>query len=94
MGYGYSSTGAFRKAKWWLDIINIVFSVAIIVIFVLSFFVDVLKENRFVIILSLGAALNGLSGVKKLLSSSKTEGIVLLVVAALLLLVMGLCIAV
>lgn len=91
MGYGYSSTGAYRKAKWWIDIINIILGIAVILVFALSFWIEFLEENRFVIIFAIGAALNGLAGVKKLMDSSKTAGIVLLLVAVLLLAVMALC---
>ncbi|MGN0481090.1 MAG: hypothetical protein ACI4EV_05925 [Lachnospiraceae bacterium] len=92
MSYGYSSTGAYRKAKWWIDIASIVISLAIIVTFILSFWVDFFREYRFVLIFGMGAAVNGLAGMRRLMDSYKTAGIVLLVIGAALLVMMLLCI--
>ena len=92
MGYGYSSTGSYRKTKWWIDIASIIISIAIIVTFILSFWVDFFHQYRFVLIFGMGAVVNGLAGIRRLLDSFKTAGIVLLVIGAALLVMMLLCI--
>lgn len=92
MGYGYSSTGSYRKTKWWIDIASIIISIAIIVTFILSFWVDFFHQYRFVLIFGMGAVVNGLAGIRRLLDSFKTAGIVLLVIGAALIVMMLLCI--
>lgn len=92
MSYGYTSTGAYRKSKWWIDIASIALSFAIIAVFALSFFVEFLAEYRFVLIFGMGAAVNGLAGLRRLMDDMKTAGIALLVIAVALLIMMLLCI--
>lgn len=92
MSYGYSSTGLYRKSKWWIDIASIALSLAIIVTFALSFWVDFFHEYRFIMIFGMGAAVNGLAGLRRFMDGHKPAGIALLVIAAALLIMMLLCI--
>lgn len=92
MSYGYSSTGSYRKSKWWIDIASIILSIAIIVVFVLSFWMDFFHEYRFIMVFGMGAVVNGLAGMRRLMDGYKPAGIALLVITAALVVMMLLCI--
>lgn len=92
MSYGYSSTGSYRRAKWWIDIASILISIAIVVVFALSFWVNFFYQYRFVMIFGMGAVVNFLAGMRRLMDSYKKAGIALMVIAAGLLVMMLLCV--
>lgn len=84
MYQGYLVTGAYRKTKWWIDIFNIILGLFIIGAFVLSLFIPFFEEWRYVLIFVAGAAMNGITGIKKLLEHMWGGGAALVAAAVFL----------
>ena len=77
----YTTNGAYRKFKMSIDIINIVLTLAIAVLFVGIIFFKQLRDILFPAIFVAGGLTNATSGVKELMNYNRLSGLILFAVA-------------
>lgn len=81
----YTTSGAYRKSKMFIDYANIVLTAVIIVLFILILFLRSQSGVLFPIVFLAGTLVNGLSGIKSFMEKKRLGGSVLLIAAAVLL---------
>lgn len=80
----YTTSGAYRKSKIFIDYANILLTVVIAVLFILILFLRIQSGILFPIVFLAGALLNLLSGIKSFMEKRKFAGGVLFAAAAVL----------
>ena len=81
----YTTSGAYRKSKMFIDYANTLLTVVIAVLFILILFLRSQSGILFPIVFLAGALLNLLSGIKSFMEKRKLAGGVLFAAAAVLL---------
>lgn len=81
----YTTSGAYRKTKMFMDYANIVISLAIGIIFILILFLRSRSGILFPIEFLLGALTNGFTATKNFMDKKRVSGTILAIVTIVLL---------
>ena len=90
----YTTSGAYRKTRIFIDYVNVILSALIVIGFVAILILRGRSGYLFPIEFLMGAVLNGLTSAKRFMNHSKLSGIVLLIIALLLLIMSIICLRV
>jgi len=89
--YYYTSKGAYRKTKTTIDILILMMTAVMVVLFVSIIFWKSMRGMIFPTIFITGAIVNALSAIKNFINAKKKNGIVLTGITILLIVFAALC---
>ncbi len=89
----YTTSGAYRKSKMFIDYANVFLTVCVVVMFILILFLRSKSGIIFPLIFLAGGLVNALTGAKRFMEKNRVAGSVLCVVAFVLLIMSVMCFA-
>lgn len=87
----FSTSGSYRKTRMAIDLLNIILTIAIVAMFLVSLFWHEMSGKIYPGIFICGAAINILASIKNFINGNKFAWILLVIVAILLIILAILC---